>query len=583
MSQGQWFVKSGGQKKQVPTVGLKISIPKFDNSNLITGYSRTLIGRCMNPFKQEMKQLLYHLPRIWNVEEKVVGADLGLGRFQFDFQEEDDIVEVLKREPFHFDGWMLSIVRWEPVVEDNYPSKIIFWVRVIGVPLHFWAEPTFKSIGGALGQVRGDDDIDVNEGKVRVVVDAFKPLIFSMTVEFHSGEESVIALRYERLHGFCRTCSSLRHDQTKCPTTKGATGEDGAGPSDKPDHDDKALSYKGAVELQPKENHPEGEARRQYHQTTGKHDYKGEGVASERERNASLARGGPGRRSREQERAVPKYVRQAGYLPPKELQDSYLMATDGINGLRNQDVGNHLDDNQKLMLDAFKSGGTKEMSGSKTRKALQFEEEPSVEMNQEDEGKTQVEAKGCGGSMEISVETVENTSDEVQGLKNTVETSDLNVSLESQVPKPSEEKLEIHEVELGSGVEGGSLEMVAGLGNEDGNLEYVMSEEGEEEDQEEFSLEDTNTDDTEMVMADARVLEKGPQTDVVGELTEEKGRQKKKSGKLQAAATGGNAKKRTVQCFASPRKKVMAKHFSKVGEKGPAPKKALAKTKPDQV
>lgn len=188
MSQGQWFVKSGGQKKQVPTVGLKISIPKFDNSNLITGYSRTLIGRCMNPFKQEMKQLLYHLPRIWNVEEKVVGADLGLGRFQFDFQEEDDIVEVLKREPFHFDGWMLSIVRWEPVLEDNYPSKIIFWVRVIGVPLHFWAEPTFKSIGGALGQVRGDDDIDVNEGKVRVVVDAFKPLIFSMTVEFHSGE-----------------------------------------------------------------------------------------------------------------------------------------------------------------------------------------------------------------------------------------------------------------------------------------------------------------------------------------------------------------------------------------------------------
>ncbi|KAG5400037.1 hypothetical protein IGI04_014644 [Brassica rapa subsp. trilocularis] len=344
-----------------------------------------------------------------------------------------------------------------------------------------------------------------------------------------------------------------------------------------------ALSYKGAVELQPKENHPEGEARRQYHQTTGKHDYKGKGVASERERNASLARGGPGRRSREQERAVPKYVRQAGYLPPKELQDSYLMATDGINGLRNQDVGNHLDDNQKLMLDAFKSGGTKEMSGTKTRKALQFEEEPSVEMNQEDEGKTQVEAKGCGGSMEISVETVENTSDEVQGLKNTVETSDLNVSLESQVPKPSEEKLEIHEVELGSGVEGGSLEMVAGLGNEDGNLEYVMSEEGEEEDQEEFSLEDTNTDDTEMVMADARVLEKGPQTDVVGELTEEKGRQKKKSGKLQAAATGGNAKKRTVQCFASPRKKVMAKHFSKVGEKGPAPKKALAKTKPDQV
>ena len=36
MSQGQWFAKSGGQKKQVPSGGLKISIPKFDNSTLIT-------------------------------------------------------------------------------------------------------------------------------------------------------------------------------------------------------------------------------------------------------------------------------------------------------------------------------------------------------------------------------------------------------------------------------------------------------------------------------------------------------------------------------------------------------------------
>lgn len=83
-----------------------------------------------------------------------MGADLGLGRFQFDFQEEEDIVEVLKREPFHFDNWMLSIVRWEPVVEDNYPSKIIFFI--------FWAQPTFKSIGEALGVVRGDDAIEIN-------------------------------------------------------------------------------------------------------------------------------------------------------------------------------------------------------------------------------------------------------------------------------------------------------------------------------------------------------------------------------------------------------------------------------------
>ncbi|WZZ77433.1 hypothetical protein YC2023_098005 [Brassica napus] len=157
-----------------------------------------------------------------------------------------------------------------------------------------------------------------------------------------------------------------------------------------------------------------------------------------------------------------------------------------------------------------------------------------------------------------------------------VEESGLNVSKENQDSRTSEEKFEMNEGDLGSEVEGGPLEMVAGLGNEDGSLEYVMFEDGEDEEQERYLVEEGNPGDTEMVMVDANVLEGVPQTDDIGDLIGEKGRQKKKSGKLNAAATGGNAKKRAV-------KKVMAKHLSKVGEKGPVPpKKAPAKSKPDQ-
>ncbi|CAA7019692.1 unnamed protein product [Microthlaspi erraticum] len=113
---------------------LKITVvPRFDNTELIKGYSKTLIGRCMNPHKQEIKNLLYMLPRVWHVEGKVARVDLGLGRFQIDFDEEKDILEVLMG-PFHFDYWRLSVVRWEPVMDPNYPSDITFWVRVLGVP-----------------------------------------------------------------------------------------------------------------------------------------------------------------------------------------------------------------------------------------------------------------------------------------------------------------------------------------------------------------------------------------------------------------------------------------------------------------
>ena len=70
MTQGQWMAKSGG-KKEVAKAVLKITVPRFDNSELIASYGKTLIGRCMNPSKQDMKILLFMLPRIWQVEGRV--------------------------------------------------------------------------------------------------------------------------------------------------------------------------------------------------------------------------------------------------------------------------------------------------------------------------------------------------------------------------------------------------------------------------------------------------------------------------------------------------------------------------------
>lgn len=132
---------------------------RFDNSELIASFSKTLIGRCMNPQRQDMKILLFMLPRIWNIEGRVVGTDLGMGRFQFAFELEEDIVEVLKMEPFHFDYWVILLVRWRPVLEPNYPSKITFWVRVMDLPLQFRAAETFQSVGEAIGTVQGPVDL----------------------------------------------------------------------------------------------------------------------------------------------------------------------------------------------------------------------------------------------------------------------------------------------------------------------------------------------------------------------------------------------------------------------------------------
>lgn len=58
--------------------------------------------------------------------ERVAGADLGMGQFQFDFEDAANITEVMKMEPFHFDHWILSMLRLLPVVDSRYPSVIMF-------------------------------------------------------------------------------------------------------------------------------------------------------------------------------------------------------------------------------------------------------------------------------------------------------------------------------------------------------------------------------------------------------------------------------------------------------------------------
>ncbi|XP_010496376.1 PREDICTED: uncharacterized protein LOC104773458 [Camelina sativa] len=260
----------------------KVKIPFFDNKALIEGYSKTVVGRCLNPRAQDMKSLLVMFPRFWNLEGKVVGADLGMGKFQFDFDDEVDIDGVMKLVPFHFDQWMVSMVRWSPTVDPLYPSALTFWVRVMGVPVQFWAVPTFTSIGEALGTVV---EVDLDGGRVQVMVNGLKPLCFETEVEFFTGEETTVSLRYERLYGVCSKCSSLCHDDKHCPPLEEPTLPPMVLPRD--DADRRLQSYKGAVKAdrQPGTSHdshnggsrrgPRGPLGREGSQLDGKRPFEG--------------------------------------------------------------------------------------------------------------------------------------------------------------------------------------------------------------------------------------------------------------------------------------------------------------------
>lgn len=249
MTQGQ-LVGKGGDKVngEKARKRLKISVPHF-NSDLIKSYAMTLVGRCMNPEAQKVDALLVMLPKFWKVEERVTGADLGMGKFQFHFEREEDIEAVLEMQPYHFDYWMLTLARWQPRMPKNFPSEIPFWIKVEGVPLELWSTDTFQSIGDAIGETT---DVDLDFGKMRVVLDSEKELCFETEVDFKGGEfyeeeEALVLLKYDKLFGFCKLCFKLCHDEDHCPLNPRSPTKKKETKEIEERKEERARSYKGVV------------------------------------------------------------------------------------------------------------------------------------------------------------------------------------------------------------------------------------------------------------------------------------------------------------------------------------------------
>ncbi|KAL0721599.1 hypothetical protein Bca4012_036198 [Brassica carinata] len=557
MSQSQWMVKSGGKKMEVAKPRLKISVPRFDNTELIARYAKTVIGRCMNPPKQDMKILLFMLPRIWQVEGRVTGSDLGLGRFQFDFETEEDIVEVLKMEPFHFDYWMVSIVRWKPVLDANYPSKITFWVRVLDVPLQFWAASTFQGVGDAIGKVQGE--VDLLEGRVRVELDGFKPLVFSMEVDFAEGVELVVNLRYEKLFGFCRECCCMTHDQTRCPNLIPAVEEGALVVEPKLEQGAHVTSYK-AVVSNGKETDEVYHEGLNVHSRGMKDGSKGKSIA--REKHASFRQD---RAYRAYKERYPRSFgegssrggRNFGIGVPKEQHGRFAINPRGIQNLRHGEEGHNLSNPQKLMMDAFKGANqhpkatqvsqrtmVEDGNNSKARKSLQFDETVNAE---------------------VAGEVIEEVS---VNMRQEIPTPlDGNLLIGDEVMKD----LDLMEQDQ-SALDDANL-MIEGVLLSDSEL---LDEEWEEGEVPEFMEE---MEEMPLDVGSEKVVEAQNISEDLNEKEDHGAKASKKKG-LKIGVFGGASKKRLVQNLLSPRKNKMAKAPVKNGDKGNGEgKKVLSKPK----
>ncbi|RID56764.1 hypothetical protein BRARA_F00189, partial [Brassica rapa] len=200
---------------QQPPRATRVMAPLPDNSELLRKHSLTLIGRVTNKSVQKVWSLIPFFTEHWKKEFKPVGADLGNGLFQFQFERETDLLAVLDQRPYHYARWMVILQRWEPTVSPSFPSLIPFWIKVQGLPVHLWTEATIKVIGENIGLYE-KAEITSLTARMKVHIDGLLPLITTSVVEFPNGDEVTTTLMYERLDKHCTKCLRLDHELKEC-------------------------------------------------------------------------------------------------------------------------------------------------------------------------------------------------------------------------------------------------------------------------------------------------------------------------------------------------------------------------------
>ncbi|KAG2287370.1 hypothetical protein Bca52824_046974 [Brassica carinata] len=193
-----------------------IQLVELGDSHVLTELRLSLIGKILNPKKQNDEKLIQYMINKWGMEDRITANDLGNGKFLFNFTSEEDIKEVLRQGPFHYNYCMFVLVRWEPIVHDDYPWIIPFWVQITGLPLHLWNVDNLKRIGGRLGHI---DTMELEEGRMLIDIDSRKPLQFTRKVTL-GDKEVTIQIAYDLLFRHCSTCGRLTHEKEYCPVVK---------------------------------------------------------------------------------------------------------------------------------------------------------------------------------------------------------------------------------------------------------------------------------------------------------------------------------------------------------------------------
>uniref|UniRef100_A0A1J3C909 DUF4283 domain-containing protein n=1 Tax=Noccaea caerulescens TaxID=107243 RepID=A0A1J3C909_NOCCA len=151
-----------------------------------------------------------HHHRKWQMYGKVRGVALSSEKFQFIFDSEKDLIEILERGVHTYNEWALAIERWVDHTSENHLQFIPLWMQIWKLPLNHRTVRTISDFDPDLPQLQP-------YVRVKILLDISRPLKRGKVLNLPAGGSTTVEFDYERMQKRCYGCQRLTHEKEDCP------------------------------------------------------------------------------------------------------------------------------------------------------------------------------------------------------------------------------------------------------------------------------------------------------------------------------------------------------------------------------